>query len=81
MIITQEQFNDAVLDVTGGPNWDIIKQGLSNDIYQVQASTLDANSWEAVCEAKGFAQGLAYLINLRENTIRAMDVEKSNADV
>lgn len=81
MNITQDEFNEAVLTITGGPDWDIIKQGLSNDIYQVQSGALDAKSWELVCEARGFAQGLAYIINLRENTVRQMEVVEANADV
>ena len=77
--MTQEEFNNAVLNVTGGPDWDIVKQGLANDIYQVQAGALDAKSWEAVCEARGFAAGLAYISSLREQTLMAM--EAANADV
>lgn len=80
-MITQEQFNQAVLTVTAGPDWDIIKQGLSNDIYQVQAGALDAKTWEDVCEAKGFAGGLAYMINLRENTLQVMATEETNAEL
>lgn len=78
---TQEQFNMAVLNVTAGPDWDIVKKGLANDVYQVQAGALDAESWEQVCESRGFAQGLAYMINLRENTLRVIEVETDNANV
>ena len=39
-MMTQDQFNDAVLDVTGGPNWDIVKKGLANDIYNTQAQEI-----------------------------------------
>lgn len=77
--MTQDDFNAAVLNVTSGPDWDVVKQGLANDIYQVQAGSLDAKSWEAVCEARGFAAGLAYISNLRETTLMAMDA--ANADV
>lgn len=80
MNVTQDQFNEAVLAVTGGPDWDIVKQGLSNDIYQIQAGSLDANSWDEVLEGRGFARGLAYLINIREMTIQSMKAE-ADADV
>ena len=77
--MTQDDFNNAVLAVTAGPDWDVVKQGLSNDIYQVQAGALDAKSWEQVCEARGFAQGLAYIINIRENTLKQIEI--ADADV
>lgn len=76
--MTQDDFNNAVLAITAGPDWDVVKQGLSNDIYQVQSSALDAKDWASVCEARGFAQGLAYIINLRENTIQQMEVADAN---
>lgn len=81
MDITQDEFNEAVLAVTSGPAWDIVKKGLSNDIYQLQAGALEANSWEAVKEARGFAAGLGYIINLRENTIIAIQQGVSDAEV
>ena len=71
-MITQDQFNEAVLDVTGGPSWDIVKKGLANDIYATQAGSLEAQTWEQVCEARGFAKGLAFVMNLRESTKEAM---------
>lgn len=77
-MITQEQFDEALLTVTGGADWAIVAKGLSNDIYQIQAGAFDAKSWEAVCEARGFAQGLAYVINLRENVIKAKEVGDAN---
>lgn len=79
--ITQDQFNAAVLNVTAGPDWDIIKKGLQNDIYQIQAGALDAKDWDTVCESRGFAQGVAYMINLRDSVIGALSVENDNADV
>lgn len=82
MNVSQAEFNQAVLAVTSGTDWDIVKQGLSNDVYQVQSGALDAKTWELVCEARGFAQGLAYMINIRENTIKAINIElDNNADV
>lgn len=77
--MTQDQFNEAVLNVTGGQDWAIVQQGLANDIYQIQAGALDAKNWDAVCEARGFAAGLAYISALRETTLMAM--EQQNADV
>jgi hypothetical protein len=56
-----------------------VKEGLQNDIYQIQAGSLDASSWDKVCENRGFAKGLQYIINLRENTLRAEEIEQTNA--
>jgi hypothetical protein len=71
-VITPEQYTEAVLDVTGGSSWDIFKKGLEGDIYTLQAQALDAETWEQVCELRGFAKGLAFIMNLRENTKLAM---------
>lgn len=79
-MITQEQFDDAVLALTGDPNWDIITQGLANDIYQTQASVFDsAHDWGQVMELKGFARGLAYVVNLRNNVVLTLKTEAANA--
>lgn len=77
--MTQEDFDDAVLTITGRPEWALIQKGLSNDIYSAQASALDANTWEDVCRLRGFAQGLAFVINLRDTVVRAK--EQVDADV
>jgi hypothetical protein len=71
-MVTPEQFNEAVLDVTGGPSWDVFKKGLESDIYNIQAQALTAERWEEVCELRGFAKGLAFIMNIRENTKQAM---------
>jgi len=79
--ITQEQFNAAVLSVTGNADWEIVKKGLANDIYQVQANSLEAKSWEEVCESRGFAKGLAYVSGIREAVIMLMQQDESDANV
>jgi len=77
--ITQEQLDDAVLTITGHPDWSIIVKGLENDIYHTQASMADASSWDQVNELRGFMKGLAFVINLR-NTIKAVkEQEEINA--
>lgn len=69
--MTQDEFNDAILTCTGHPEWETVKKGLANDIYAAQASALDAKTWEQVCELKGYAKALAFIMNLRENTLTA----------
>lgn len=66
MNITQEQLDDAVLEITGRPEWAMFVQGLFNEIYQSQARALTADSWEEVNRLRGFAEGLAYVSNVRE---------------
>ncbi|NIN96669.1 MAG: hypothetical protein GTO49_17210 [Anaerolineae bacterium] len=68
MDITQEAYDEAILEVTGGVHWDTVKKGLANEIYHAQARALDAESWEQVCRLKGFAEGIAYVMRLREIT-------------
>ncbi len=79
--MVQEDFNQAVLAVTSGPDWDVVVKGLANDIYHIQASSLDAKSWDEVCEARGFARGLSYMINLREAVVAQMNADTNNADL
>lgn len=78
-VTDQQTFTDAVLAVTGGENWEVIQQGLRNMIYEVQASALELKSWEEVNQAKGFAQGLNYVIHLRDMELNKQ--EQDNAPV
>lgn len=66
MNVTQEQLDDAVLEITGRPEWATFVQGLLNEIYQSQARALTSETWEDVCRLRGFAEGLAYVSNIRE---------------
>ncbi len=75
---TPEQLDDAVLSITGRPEWAVIVKGLQNDIYHSQASALDAPNWDTVCELRGFAKGLAFVINLRDTVEGMAEVKKSN---
>ena len=79
-MISQEQFNTAVLNVTSGQDWDIVKKGLESDIYNTQANAFTAANWGAVCELKGFANGLAYCMRLREVVINAMEQAREDAE-
>ena len=81
-MLTQEKFNAAVLEVTSGPNWDIVKQGLANDIYNTQASVFDtAEDWGQFMEFKGFARGLAYVMNIRTIVEQTIKIEADNANL
>ena len=77
--MTQDEFNEAVLNITGNPDWALIKKGLENDVYHAQAQAFNAPDWGGVRELKGFAQGLTYVMNLRETVIQSMETAKANA--
>lgn len=78
-MITQEQVDDAVLALTGLPEWNILQQALNHEIYQCQASSLDVNTWEEVCALRGYAKGLAFVINLRDMVTKSKEQESANA--
>jgi len=77
-MITQEQLDDAVLSVTGSREWDIFAQFLVNEAISARDSCADAKTWEAVQKAAGFAEGIAYVVNLREMTERTMEERDAN---
>lgn len=78
-MITQEKLDEAILDVTGDPNWDIMAAFLAREALVARDSCADVDSWEEVNKRRGFADGIAYVLNLREMTVKAM--EQSDADI
>ena len=76
--LTQEQLDDAVLTLSGTPEWAIVMQGLQADIYHMQASVFDAPDWDTVNKLRGFAEGLAYVINLRNTVTGLKEIEEAN---
>ncbi len=78
-MITQEQLDEAVLGLMGHPDWDIIATFLVNEAVQARDMCADANSWEDVQKLSGFAEGLAFVVNLRDMTEKAL--ENARADV
>ena len=78
-MITQEMLDEAVLGLMGTPNWEIIATFLANEAIQSRDMCADANTWEEVQRLSGFAEGLAYVVNLRAMTETAL--EQRNADV
>lgn len=72
-MITQQQLDEAILEEMGRPNWDIIRQFLAQQVMIARDSCAEANSWEEVLTRRGFAQGLVYVIELRDQTKIAME--------
>jgi len=80
-MITQEQLDEAILTITGRPEWDIVASFLTHEALVVRDACADADTWEQVKHGRGFADGLAYVVNLRDATIRAMNERAADADV
>ena len=80
-VVTQEDYENAVLLVTGSPEWEIIQQGLYNEIQASQGNALFLKDWDSVKEEKGFIRGLMYCITLREQFIAAKNQAEASANV
>ena len=78
-MITQEQLDEIILAEMGRPDWDIIRTYLAQQAMIHRDACSDANSWEEVQKLRGFANGLAFVVNLREDTQRAKEQEESDA--
>lgn len=70
---------DAMITLTAYPEWKILLEELKKEIYHSQANCLEnASTWDAVCVEKGWVKGLAYVINLRDNTKTAMETHDAD---
>lgn len=72
-----DKYFEDIMILTGTPEFKVLTKELERMVYQLQANAFEAPSWTKLQEDKGFAKGLAYIINLRENS----KTEKANADV
>lgn len=52
--------------LTALDEWNELAEDLKRQVYHLQASALESGTWEQVCEARGFAKGLAYVISLKD---------------
>jgi len=77
---TPEEFEDAILLLTGSPNWGIIQKLLFNEIQTSHNNAFFLPTWEHVQEEKGFCRGLMYVITLREQLMAAKK-QAEDADV
>jgi len=78
-MITQEKLDEAILTITGNPDWAIVAEFLATEAIIARDSCADADSWDIVNKRSGFADGLAYVLNLRDMTEQSM--EQRNADL
>ena len=79
MNMDDQKHYDGIMDLTSTPEWKAVVEEAEKLVYNVQADALEANSWDDVCENRGFCRGLAFFINLRENTKKMAAIE--NADI
>lgn len=78
--VSDERIIEAILSVTSGPDWDVFKHALAQEIFALQGTSLDAESWDEIKEARGFARGLAFVINIRETTLALLEMQKEAND-
>lgn len=77
--IDVEDYEEAILEITGHPKWGHIVRGLLSEIEFSQQNVFLKNSWDEVLEEKGFCKGLAYVMTLREQVVKKR--EEADADV
>jgi hypothetical protein len=79
--MAEDKYFDDMMTLTGTPEFEVLVEELKRMVYESQANAFEAPSWDQLQEDKGFAKGLAYIINLRENTKQEKKLEEQNADV
>lgn len=78
-MVTQDKLDEALLYLTGLDEWNTLCLSLKNEIYAAQARSLDVGSWEEVNQLRGYAQALAFIINLRDNTKMGMKQDEQDS--
>lgn len=66
MALTPEQrkYYEDLDEMFATPGWRALVKDMEVQVYQNQADALEARSYDQVCELRGEARALAYLINL-----------------
>ncbi len=76
----QKLDTEAMLTLTSYPEWDELVEDLKRMIYEEQAAGFEAaTDYPDLRERRGFAKGLAYIVNLRDTIKQIQGVE--NADL
>lgn len=66
MAISREDYVSLIEKTIETPGWDLIKEDAERSIYELQASCLEAPSWDKVQQMRGRAEQLAELVALPE---------------
>ena len=77
--MTQEELDDAILTITGRPEWALVAELLAREAIISRDMCADSSTWEDVQRRAGFAEGLGFVLNLRQMTEQAQ--ETYDADV
>lgn len=69
MSITPEQQRefDEYQEMFATPGWRRLVNALDSQIYEHQASALEARNWETVCHLRGRAEAFAELSNFEDS--------------
>lgn len=77
---TKEDFEDALLIITGHEKWPILQQVLYNEMQVSSDNGLFLPTWEKVQEEKGFIRGLMYVVSLRDQ-VKAAQKQAEDANL
>ena len=72
-----QKYFDAMMTLTGTPEWDMMVEDIEKLIYEVQANSLEVPSWDQLCEGRGFAKGLQYIIGIRDRLVTTKDIDNA----
>jgi hypothetical protein len=73
------KYYEDLLTLTSYPEWALLVEDLEKEIYQLQANAFEASSWEQLQQDKGYALGLAQIVNLRDDIKRTQAAAIANA--
>lgn len=62
--MTRQEYIEAVLEVTGGPAWELVREGLADDIKNIEVQELSA-PLDEIKELRGFRRALTYVRDMR----------------
>lgn len=75
---TFQELDEAILGLTGEPEWKALVQVLGAENAAAMQNQLDASDWGEFKFQQGYRQALFFVFNLREHT---KQLAEANADV
>jgi len=70
-----QKYYEKIITLTAYPEWDDYVKDLESEIYAIQCDAFEAKDWDEFNIAKGMAQGLARIVNLRADTKQILEME------
>ena len=75
----QKLDTERMITLTAYPEWGDLVDDLSKQIYAEQANGFEnAKDFPDLCTRRGYAQGLAYIVNLRDTIKKVAEVEHAD---